>query len=110
MRLTREMLDVVHATRGGFAEAGLRVMGQPAMYVLAFTADDGRDMMAIGDAMARRGWLLGRQPTAPPSLHLVVTPVHRGVVPAFVRDLKDVAREAASSPGPTGTAAGYAAS
>ena len=110
MRLTREMLDVVHAIRAGIAEAGLRVMGQPAMYVLAFTADDGRDMMAIGDAMARRGWLLGRQPTAPPSLHLVVTPVHRSVVPAFVRDLKDAAREAASSSRPAGKAAGYASS
>jgi glutamate/tyrosine decarboxylase-like PLP-dependent enzyme len=108
LKLTREMLDVVHAIRDGIAQAGFRVMGQPAMYVLAFTADDGRDMMAVGDAMAQRGWLLGRQPTHPPSLHLVLTPVHRGVVQAFLLDLKTVAGEATAPTRPFGKASGYA--
>jgi hypothetical protein len=72
------------------------------MYVWAFTADS-LDVMAVADAMAERRWYLGRQLTTPPSLHVVLTPLHAPVVDDFLRDLRE-AGEAVARGGRTGSA------
>jgi len=108
LRLTREMLETTRALRRGLERLpGFRVLGEPAMYVFAFTAD-GRDVMAIGDAMAERGWFLGKQPTQPPSLHVVLTPVHTKVVSEFLRDLEAVAEAVGRGARPTPAGPTYA--
>jgi hypothetical protein len=40
---------------------------------------------------------LGRQLTTPPSLHVVLTPIHAPVVEDFLRDLREVAESIARS-------------
>jgi hypothetical protein len=58
---------------------------------IAQFASDAVDVMAVADAMAQRRWYLGRQLTSPPSLHVVLTPIHAPVVDDFLRDLREVA-------------------
>jgi glutamate/tyrosine decarboxylase-like PLP-dependent enzyme len=89
--LNRTMLDTsLRLRRGIEAIPGFHVLGDPAMYVWGF-ASDALDVMAVADAMAERRWYLGRQLTTPPSLHVVLTPIHAHVVDDFLRDLRDVA-------------------
>ena len=76
------------------------------MSVLAFGSDT-LDSYAVCDAMIARGWDLERL-QKPPNLHLVVTPVHKEAAQPFLADLREAAREAASSePIEGGTAAMY---
>jgi len=97
LELNRTMLDTSARLRRGIeAIPGFRVLGDPAMYVWAFTSD-AVDIMAVADLMAERRWYLGRQLTTPPSLHVVLTPLHAPVVDDFLRDLREVAAGAARS-------------
>jgi glutamate/tyrosine decarboxylase-like PLP-dependent enzyme len=73
--------------------AGLRLLGDPAMSVLAFTAE-GFDIFAVADRMDARGWHLDRQKN-PDALHLMLSPEHDRVLDAFVADLRASAQEAA---------------
>jgi sphinganine-1-phosphate aldolase len=85
------MLDASDRLRRGIeAIPGFAVLGDPAMYVWGF-ASVTVDVMAVADAMAERQWYLGRQLTAPPSLHVVLTPIHARVVDEFLADLREVA-------------------
>jgi glutamate/tyrosine decarboxylase-like PLP-dependent enzyme len=91
LALNRTMLDTSERLRHGIEGIpGFRILGDPAMYVWAFTADS-LDVMALADAMAERRWYLGRQLTDPPSLHVVLTPLHAPVVDDFLRDLREAA-------------------
>jgi glutamate/tyrosine decarboxylase-like PLP-dependent enzyme len=91
LELNRTMLDTSQRLRRGIeAIPGFHVLGDPAMYVWGF-ASDAIDVMAVADAMAERRWYLGRQLTTPPSLHVVLTPIHPPVVDDVHRDLREVA-------------------
>lgn len=91
LELNRTMLDTSLRLRRGLEAIGrFRVLGDPAMYVWGFAAD-ALDVMAVADAMAERRWYLGRQLTTPPSLHVVLTPLHAPVIDDFLRDLREVA-------------------
>jgi glutamate/tyrosine decarboxylase-like PLP-dependent enzyme len=73
----------------GVEEAGFRVLGKPPMHLFAFTPrDPGLDANAIADTMLALGWVVLRQPTDPPSLHLLLTPPHERVREDFLRDLR----------------------
>ena len=95
LELNRTMLDTsLRLRRGIEAIPSFHVLGDPAMYVWGF-ASDAIDVMAVADAMAERRWYLGRQLTTPPSLHVVLTPIHAPVVDDFLRDLREVAETVA---------------
>lgn len=97
LRLNREMRDTAMVLRRGIESIpGFRVLGDPIMYVFAFAAE-GVDVMAVADLMAARGWHLGRQATTPPSLHVVLTPMHTPIVEEFLGDLRAAAAEAGRS-------------
>jgi glutamate/tyrosine decarboxylase-like PLP-dependent enzyme len=97
LELNRTMLDTSQRLRRGIeAIPGFHVLGDPAMYVWGF-ASDAIDVMAVADAMAERRWYLGRQLTTPPSLHVVLTPIHAPVVDDVLRDLREVAESIARS-------------
>lgn len=68
-------------------DAGLRVLGEPAMSLFAFAATDDLDMNAVADRMLLRHWAILRQPTDPPSLHLLLTPRHDAAADEFRSDL-----------------------
>lgn len=68
---------------------GLRVLGSPAMSVMAI-AGDGVDIYQVGDEMTARGWHLDRQ-QFPPSLHLTINRAHVKSAERFVDDLQQAA-------------------
>lgn len=72
----------------GVEAAGFRILGDPPMHLFAFAPrDPDVDANAVADEMLARRWFLLRQPTTPPSLHLLVTPPHAAAYDAFCRDL-----------------------
>lgn len=84
---------------------GLRVLGEPEMSLVAFTADaGGPPIFPLADAMKARGWLV--QPQfgglgSPANLHLTISAGHLAVADRFVADLRaavDEIRGAAPDP------------
>jgi glutamate/tyrosine decarboxylase-like PLP-dependent enzyme len=99
LRLTRSALEATDALIAGLRGLpGARVVGQPDATLVAFTFDDA-DVFAVGDGLARRGWVLDQQ-QPPPSLHCTVNAVHGPVIPQLLADLQtvlsDVRRRAAT--------------
>jgi glutamate/tyrosine decarboxylase-like PLP-dependent enzyme len=86
MRTARKLQDGVNAT------AGLKVLSNPDMSVLAIGSDT-LDIYEVGDELTARGWHLDRQ-HGPPSLHLTVTPAHAHAADEFLRDLAAAAMAA----------------
>lgn len=97
-KLAREVRDTTRKLRNGIdATPGLRVIGDPAMSVLAF-GSDALDIFAVGDRMDQKGWHLDRQ-KAPDALHLMVSPMHARIADAFLADLREAARAPGKSKG-----------
>ncbi len=94
MAATRALIDGITGI------PGLRVLGEPDMSVFAFTSDRA-DIYAVGDCLAELGWYPDRQ-QSPPSLHLMVSPVHA----RFVDEFLDALRQAVEKAGSPGQAAG----
>lgn len=91
LRLNKQMLDLTRYLQAGIGKIpGFKIMGKPAMYVFAFTAD-GRDLAAVAAKMSERGWYILRQPTTPESLHLLLTPIHQQSADTLLQDLRETA-------------------
>jgi glutamate/tyrosine decarboxylase-like PLP-dependent enzyme len=84
-----ELADAVDST------PGLRLLARPDTTLVAIAADDPEtlDMYAVADALLRREWYVDRQ-GPPRSLHCTVNAVHDGLIPSFVRDLREAVSEA----------------
>jgi glutamate/tyrosine decarboxylase-like PLP-dependent enzyme len=65
---------------------GVKILGDPAMSILAIGSDD-LNIYEVGDEMTLLGWHLDRQ-QRPPSLHLTVTHAHAQVADQFLSDLE----------------------
>ena len=87
-RLHLDLRQTAERYMRGVEAAGFRILGDPSMHLFAFAPKDPAvDANAVADAMLARGWVVLRQPTAPPSLHLLLTPPHAPAYEAFCRDL-----------------------
>ena len=112
-RLVRTTLDTADTIRSGIrAIDGLRILGNPVHHLLAISAepeieDETRriDLLALGEAMADRGWHLDRQ-GPPPSLHMTVSAGNTKAVNEFLADLSEAAEQVRG--GATGEATQYA--
>jgi glutamate/tyrosine decarboxylase-like PLP-dependent enzyme len=92
----------------GVRAAGFRVLGTPPMSVFAFAAaDSALDVNAVADRMLEREWALLRQPTDPPSLHLLLTPRHEPVCERFCDDLAACAAAVRASGDRSATTSNY---
>jgi glutamate/tyrosine decarboxylase-like PLP-dependent enzyme len=81
------VMKTVTVLRDGIAAIdGVRVLGDPAMSVLAIGSDQ-VNIYQVGDELALRGWHMDRQ-QHPPSLHLTVTHAHAQVIDQFLLDLE----------------------
>lgn len=87
--------DRLVAGLGGVA--GLRVLGEPAAGLVAFTVLDAAGspdvslVLHLADEMRERGWYLQPQPSfgpLPPNLHLTLTPATVDRVPELLTDLQ----------------------
>lgn len=117
LRLTRDARAATEALLAGLRTIpGLRVVAEPDATLLSFACDDpaldafadgsrrdpsdGRrpdadasDLtFAIGDALAKRGWVVDQQ-KPPPSLHCTVNAAHGPVIPEFLATLREVVDE-----------------
>jgi glutamate/tyrosine decarboxylase-like PLP-dependent enzyme len=100
--------DLAERYMAGVRAAGFRVLGEPPMSVFAFAPEDpALDPNAVADRMLEREWALLRQPTDPPSLHLLLTPRHAPVCERFCRDLAESAAAARASGARSATTSNY---
>jgi len=89
-RLHVALRDLTERYMTGVRAAGCRVLGDPPMSIFAFTPEDPAiDPNAVADRLLERQWALLRQPTTPPSLHLLLTPRHEPVCERFCGDLTE---------------------
>jgi glutamate/tyrosine decarboxylase-like PLP-dependent enzyme len=102
LRLTRAARDATEALAGGLRRIpGVRVLAEPEATLLAFAFEPvGRapalDAFAVGEALARRGFVVDPQ-KPPPSLHCTVNAVHGPVVPQFLSELRSAMEEVAAA-------------
>lgn len=88
-RLHRELRRTAERYMRGVEAAGFRVLGDPPMHLFAFAPrDPAVDANAVADELLARHWVVLRQPTDPPSLHLLLTPPHAAAYDAFCHDLE----------------------
>jgi glutamate/tyrosine decarboxylase-like PLP-dependent enzyme len=98
LRLTRSAYDATLALIAGLRSIdGVRVLGEPDATLVAFAFDDA-DAFAVGDVLARRGWVVDQQ-KPPPSLHCSVNAVHGPVIGEFLADLESALREVRATSG-----------
>jgi len=106
LRLAKRTLDTADAILAGIrATPELRVLGESAMSVFAFTSD-AIDVYALADAMQARGWFLDRQ-QRPPSLHMMITPAHEKLAGEIISDLRECVTSVRGGAVPDGLAAMY---
>jgi glutamate/tyrosine decarboxylase-like PLP-dependent enzyme len=87
LRLTATARAATEALIAGLRRIpGVRILGEPAATLVAFTFEDA-DAFAVGDALGRRGWVVDQQ-QPPPSLHCTVNAVHGPVIDAFLADVR----------------------
>jgi glutamate/tyrosine decarboxylase-like PLP-dependent enzyme len=79
------MRTVTRLWEGIAAIDGLKILGDPAMSILAI-ASDRLNVYEVGDELTECGWYLDRQ-QFPPSLHLTVTQAHAQAADQFLADL-----------------------
>jgi sphinganine-1-phosphate aldolase len=99
--LTRQSLEAVALLRAGLDQiAGLHVVGDPDVNLIAFGDSEGR-LGAIARQLRQRGWALGTQGDPgrgeEKTIHLTVTAGHLPVTTEFLADLAVAA--AAARPG-----------
>ncbi|THH12743.1 hypothetical protein EW146_g7415 [Bondarzewia mesenterica] len=81
----------------------LYVLGNPPASVVAFSSRrPDVNVLAVGDAMAKKGWHLNALQN-PPAVHIACTRLTVPVVEAFIQDLKDSVREVKGAPMGEGT-------
>jgi glutamate/tyrosine decarboxylase-like PLP-dependent enzyme len=107
-RLHVGLRDLTERYMAGIRAAGFRVLGAPPMSVFAFApVNPALDPNAVADRMLEREWALLRQPTDPPSLHLLLTPRHEAVCERFCSDLADAVATVRASGTRSTTTANY---
>jgi glutamate/tyrosine decarboxylase-like PLP-dependent enzyme len=91
LALAREMLDATRRLCAGLREIeGLRVLGEPDMNLVAFTAE-GVGIFHVADEMKARGWYVQPQLSfggSPANIHLSVNPKGGPWVDALLADLR----------------------
>src|SRR5262245_17039044 len=98
LRLTRVARDATEALVAGLrGMPGVRILGQPAVTLMAFAFDDA-DAFAVGEALGRRGWFVDQQ-KPPPSLHCTVNAVHGPVIAQFLDALRESMAEVRAAGG-----------
>lgn len=90
-RAARESLEFIRRLQRGIdAIDGLRVMGEPAMTLFAYTSDT-LDVFAVAEGMKDRGWLVSRDTWPVPSIRFMQSLGHAPLVDRYLEDLAEVA-------------------
>ncbi|MBI5653658.1 MAG: aspartate aminotransferase family protein [Chloroflexi bacterium] len=93
LALTDQLMRTTTKIKNGInALDGVRVLGNPAMSILAIGSNS-LNVYEIADELQARGWHIDRQ-QFPPSLHLTITPAHAASADQFLADLRDAVAQA----------------
>ncbi|MBW2543936.1 MAG: aspartate aminotransferase family protein [Deltaproteobacteria bacterium] len=87
--IARTIMDTTDKFKAGIeAIDGLKILGEPAMGVFAYTSED-RDVniFAVGDQLEEKGWLVDRL-QRPDALHCMITPRHAAIADQYLADLQ----------------------
>jgi len=87
--IARTIMDTTDRFKAGIeAIDGLKVLGEPAMGVFAYTSEDKDvNIFAVGDQLEEKGWLVDRL-QKPDALHCMITPRHAAIVDQYLADLQ----------------------
>ncbi|MFQ5400412.1 MAG: pyridoxal phosphate-dependent decarboxylase family protein [Anaerolineae bacterium] len=86
LAIARQVMETVDRVKESVrAMEGIRILGDPAMSLLAIGSDT-LNIYEVGDELGLRGWHLDRQ-HYPPSLHLTINHAHVARIDAFLEDL-----------------------
>ena len=98
--IARTIMDTTHTLQAGIeAVPGLKVLGQPAMSVFAYTSTDkDLNIFALGDRLEEKGWLVDRL-QRPDALHCMITPRHAAIAHQYLADLREGAQTVRRNPG-----------
>jgi sphinganine-1-phosphate aldolase len=87
LELTRRVTATADRLRQGIeAIPGLTILGKPEMSVFTYISPN-CEIEPIVESMREKGWFV-RPSSRPPSIHVVVTPMHERVVDQYLADLK----------------------
>jgi len=100
LKVTSRILAVRKALEQGVRDLGLTVWGEPHLSILSYGSKE-RDMGAVADRMASKGWFVGRL-AEPPGIHLMLNLTHEPVVDAYLADLKSALEESGHAAGVAG--------
>ena len=91
LRVVGDTLKAIRAFQADInAIDGLRVMGEPAMTVFAFSSGS-LDMFAIADGLQARGWQVSRDSWPVPAIRFMQSLGHAPYFGPYVEDLRQVA-------------------
>ncbi len=94
LELTRRVTATADCLRKGIEEIpGLTIQGKPVMSVFTYISSNG-NIGSIVESMKAKGWFV-RPSSNPPSIHVVVTPMHARVADEYLEDLRAATRDAA---------------
>lgn len=89
LRLTEKTMNFMKRLRAEIeAIPGLYIVGEPVMSLIAFGSHE-LDMVAVGDGMQERGWMVYLE-RVPPSIHLMLSPGHEPFLDGYLSDLREV--------------------
>lgn len=84
-RTTEAVLAARATIEATARDLGFHPVGTPQLGLIALTHPN-KDVMAIADGMAARGWVSSRTAT-PPGIHLMLSPEHKMFTDDYLRDL-----------------------
>lgn len=86
--LTRRVTATADKLRARIAAIpGLKIQGKPDMSVFTYASSGTLDIAAVAAGLRERGWFV-RPQANPPSIHMVVTPMHERMADAYLADLE----------------------
>ena len=83
----KQVTDAREAIERGVKDLGFEVLGRPQLGIVAFRHPE-LEAFALYHQMFQRGWFAAIT-TEPKSLHLMLSPFHRGVTDTYLSDLKE---------------------
>ncbi len=82
---TADVLAARTAIEAAARTLGFEPVGRPQLGLTALTHPE-KDVMAIADGMAARGWVSSRT-AVPPAIHLMLSPAHKAFAADYLTDL-----------------------
>jgi glutamate/tyrosine decarboxylase-like PLP-dependent enzyme len=88
----RAIVDTRRHVADGVRDMGLTVFGDPRLSLITFGAED-LDILAVGDALFRAGWVSSRT-NDPPGIHLMISPAHAKSIDEYLGVLRGLVERA----------------